>query len=135
MGQCRYDFLMVADADMNFIGYLERKKIFGRQVNASLPVIEMLSANARFVYEEQDAGSVAEIMGATNMDVIAVLSDKERNRVTGMITSADIVNAYSDKRSREKKPLRHLSVTRRTLRLIIKGRTLIQSNTKKFNSH
>ncbi|OYX93683.1 MAG: chloride channel protein, partial [Sphingobacteriia bacterium 35-40-5] len=117
MGQCRYDFLIVADADMNFMGYLERKKIFGRQVNASVPVIEMLSGNATFVYEEQDAGSVAEIMGATKMDVIAVLSDKDRNRVTGMITSTDIVKAYSDKRSREKKPLRHLSVTRRTLRL------------------
>lgn len=135
VSRCRYDFFIVTDHEENFMGYVERKKIFSRQIAGSVPVKEILSANSAFVYEEQDAGSVSEIMGHTKMDVIAVLSDKERNKVTGMITATDIVKAYSDKRSREKKYLRHLSVTRRTLRFIIKGRMLIKPNAEKIKEN
>lgn len=133
MSRCPHNFLIVTDEEENFMGYVERKKLFSNHIHASVPVKEILSTNMVFVYEEQDAGSVSEIMGSTKMDVIAVLSDKIRNKVTGMITTTEIITAYSAKRSREKKYQRHLSVTRRTLRFIIKGKTLIKSNTEKQN--
>lgn len=134
ISRCQYEFFIVTDQDENFMGYVERKKIFNRLITESVTVKDILSTNTAFVYEEQDAGLVSEILGLNKMDVIAVLSDKERNKITGMITTSDIVNAYSDKRSREKKHMRHFSVTRRTLRLILKGKMLIKANTERIDS-
>lgn len=135
MGRYPYHFLIVIDEEENFLGYVERKRLFGNHVNESAAVKEILSESTAYVYEEQDAGSVSEIMGSTKMDVIAVLSNKMRNKVTGMITTTEIITAYSNNRSREKKYQRHLSVTRRTLRFMIKGKSLMKANTDKIKAN
>ncbi|MBI2282450.1 MAG: chloride channel protein [Bacteroidetes bacterium] len=132
MSRYPYHFLIVIDEEENFLGYVERKRLFSSHVNEFVAVKEILSESTAYVYEEQDAGSVSEIMGSTKMDVIAVLSNKIRNKVTGMITTTEIVTAYSDNRSREKKYQRHLSVTRRTLRFMIKGKSLMKANSDKI---
>jgi CIC family chloride channel protein len=121
------DLFIVADDDENFVGYAERKKVFNRQIPEEATVREILSPKQFVVHEHMNAGAVAEIMGNAKMDVIAVLSNTTGSKITGMISAADIVNLYSGKRSQETKFERSLSIPRRTLRFIIKGRTSIRA--------
>jgi len=96
---------------------------------------EIISVNTAFVYKEQDTGTVSKVMGSAKKVVIVILSDKIRNKVTGMIITTDINEAYSDKCSREKKHQRQLSVTRRTLRFIINRKILIKANIGRIHTN
>jgi CIC family chloride channel protein len=121
------DLFIVADEDETFVGYVERKKVFNKQIAEEVTVRQILSPKEFFVTENLHAGAVAEIMGNGKMDVIAVLDNAADGRIIGMISTADIVNVYSAKRLHETKFERSLSIRRRTLRFIIKGRTSIRA--------
>jgi Mg2+/Co2+ transporter CorC len=70
-------------------------------------------------------------MGRTGMDVIAVLSKEDKDTIAGVITASDILRVYSDMHRRDNYYHTSISLPRRTMRLIVRGRTLIQQRKKK----
>lgn len=129
-----YSFFIVADENENFIGYAERVKLFDETIDSNLTVKDIISGNTPVVSEDSGVDTVCEIMGNAEMDVIAVLSKTEKNKIAGIITTADIVNAYSEMHRRSNHYHTSISLQRRTMRLIVKGRVLIQQRKAKATS-
>jgi CIC family chloride channel protein len=119
-------FFVIADEEENFMGYLQREKLFDEGLDENSPVKDIMMAHKPVVIEDQVVSRVSEIMGRTGMDVIAVLRKDNKNKVAGIITAPDIVKVYSDMHRRDNHYHTSISLPRRTMRLIVKGRTMMQ---------
>lgn len=126
-------FFVVADDEENFEGYLQREKLFDDGLDENTSIKGILMANNPVAVEDQAVSDVSEIMGHSGMDVIAVLSKDNKNKVAGIITAPDILKVYSDMHRKDSYYHTSISLPRRTMRLIVKGRTLMQQRRKEAN--
>ncbi|HVX52645.1 MAG TPA: CBS domain-containing protein, partial [Chitinophagaceae bacterium] len=124
-GKCNSRFLVVADRDENFAGYLPVETLYSGSEKADSPVGVALYDKAPFVTEDVPVNRVCEIMGDAGLDCIAVVS-KPGNKVTGIINAADIIKTYSHLHLQDNAYQTSISIPRRTLKLIVRGRTLVQ---------
>lgn len=129
-----YMFFIVADEEENFIGYAERDKLFDEGLRGQTPVKDIITGRTPVVHEEEGVDTVCEIMGNAEMDVIAVLSKTEKGKIAGIIAATDIINAYSEMHRRNNHYHTSISLQRRTMRLIVRGRVLMQQRKMKATS-
>lgn len=129
------NILIVTDRQENFIGYVETGKLLNAKANISSNSIQnILSKNLPVAYEQQSLASVADLIGNCNMQCIAVIDPARNNKVTGVVTSNDILQAYSDHHKEENNYRVSISVKRRTKKLLIKGRSFMHSTFSKENT-
>ncbi|TKK69407.1 chloride channel protein [Ilyomonas limi] len=127
-------FFVVADEEENFNGYVQREKLFDETIDENASVKDVMTAYNPVVLEDQPVSDASEIMGRTGMDVIAVLSKEEKNKIAGVITAPDILKAYSDMHRKDNYYHTSISLPRRTMRLIVRGRTLMQQRRKEADA-
>jgi H+/Cl- antiporter ClcA len=125
-----YKFFVVADEEANFNGYVQREKLFDETLDENTSVKDVMTGYSPVILEDQPVSDASEIMGSTGMDVIAVLSKEEKNKIAGVITAPDILKVYSDMHRKDNYYHTSISLPRRTMRLIVKGRTLMQQRRK-----
>jgi len=129
------NLFIVTDKHENFVGYVETGKLLKSGINKTSHSIQsIVSKNLPVVYAHQSLAAVSEIMGNCNMQCIAVIDREKHKKVTGIITSDDVLQAYSDHHKREKNYHVSISVKRRTKKLLIKGRSYMQSKFSKENT-
>jgi len=128
---CQNNLLIVTDKDENFIGYIDTTNLLSEHVNDSSSVSTLLSKKFPVAYTQQSLSTVAKIMGAYNMQSIAVLEGKRNREVAGIITSNQILQAYNNYHKKENNYQVAISVKRRTRKLLIKGRTFVHSKFSK----
>jgi predicted transcriptional regulator len=126
---CQYNYFIVADENENFVGYIERNTLLASAEDETPYSIQnIMVKNLPVAYERQDLAAISMLMGANNMQVIAVVVYEAGNlKVTGVVTSDDIIQAYSNHHKKESDYHVAISLKRRTGKLMIKGRLLIQS--------
>jgi predicted transcriptional regulator len=128
-----YEFnsFIVTDEHEHFLGYIERNKLLDSADNkAPYSVQNLFSKNLPVATMQQDLASIAEIMGTHNMQLIVVIADAKNNKVKGVISSNDILEAYSSHHRKESDYRVSISLKRRTKKLFIKGKSFLQSKLK-----
>lgn len=118
-----YDLFIATDESENFCGYIERQKLMAEHVlNNSIESI--LTSELPTVKLYEDLGTVSSLIGGYQMACIAVT---DNNKVMGMISANDILEAYSKHQQREDHYHVSISLKRRTRKLMIKGKSYIRS--------
>ena len=125
------NLLIVTDKHENFIGYVETTNLLNENVNDIPSLATMLSKKFPIAYTQQNLSSVAKIMGTFNMQSIAILEAKRNRKVAGIITSNLILKAYTNHHKKENNYQVSISVKRRTRKLLVKGRTFVNSKFSK----
>lgn len=129
----QHNYFVVADENENFIGYIERNTLLATANDAAgYSIQNILLKSLPVAYDHQDLSTISTQMGANEMEVIAVVKhDGKSLSVKGVITSGDILQAYSDHHKKESDYHVTISLKRRTKKLMIKGRLLVQSKFSK----
>lgn len=122
--QYKQYYFVVADEQENFIGYIKKAQLFDPGISGFIK--SLIANDLPVLHKNNDLGMASEVMGHSNMDAIAVVSNIAPHKVEGIITSADILQHYSDHRKKEQQYDVSISIKRRTRRLIVKGRLLMQ---------
>jgi len=123
-----YDTFIITDEHENFMGYVERNKLMNSAPNDNgYSVQNIFSKDLPVAHIQQDLASVSELMGSQNMQLIAVIAGNKSLKVKGIISAADILEAYSSHQKKESDYRVSISLKRRTKKLMIKGRSLLQS--------
>ncbi|HWB27538.1 MAG TPA: chloride channel protein [Chitinophagaceae bacterium] len=118
-------FVVVTAGEDQFAGYLQIKDLYAGDLIISSDVGKILSPGAPFVTKETPVNRICEIMGDAGMDCIAVISNPD-NKLVGVVHAWNIVEAYSHLHLRENAYHTAISLPRRTLKLILRGRTVIR---------
>ncbi|MGN6213425.1 chloride channel protein [Parafilimonas sp.] len=123
--------LIITDKKENFIGYVETGKVFTADDSiASNSIQTLISERLPVVQERQSLAAVSEVMANYDMQCVAVIEGNNK-KVKGVITSNDIVQAYSNHYKQENDYQVSISVKRRTKKFLIKGKYFMQSKFSK----
>ncbi len=129
------NLLIVTDKHENFVGYVETGKLLNADTNnTSYSIKTIVSKDLPVAYAQQSLASVSDIMGNCNMQNIAIIDPDRNKKVTGVVNANDILQAYSDHHKAENNYHVSISVKRRTKKLLIKGRSFMQSKFSKENT-
>lgn len=90
------------------------------------PVIPSAATGLPFVYLSDDVGLAAEMMGQHNTDTLLVRDNKASDKTVGIVTSAAILNYYSQQKQKE----HEYHSPKRTRRMMVQGRRLLQEPLK-----
>lgn len=130
----QHNLLLVINKNEQFAGYIETDNLIQAKENdAAFSIKEMITRDYPSVHQQQDMAYISTVMGTHNMQCIAVTKSEEDKEIVGVITSNDILKAYSNHHKKEDKYHVPISVKRRTRKLIIKGRILMRSKFLKAN--
>jgi chloride channel protein, CIC family len=77
-----------------------------------------------WIYDTEDAGLAAELMGKHHLDRLPVRNDKDE--LLGVVTAAGLLAFYSSQRRKE----HHYQSPARTRRILVQGRKLLRTTTK-----
>ncbi|MDQ2753031.1 MAG: chloride channel protein, partial [Bacteroidota bacterium] len=121
-----YHFFVVADDEERFSGYVTKEKLFDTNIDPAMSVAS-ITTDLPVATLDQSISMVSEIMGHHEMDVIAVVSNRKEQKLEGVITSADILKAYSNLHRRANHYHTHISIPKRAMRMIVRGRTLLHN--------
>ncbi len=128
-----YRLFVLADDNESFGGYVEKEKLFAAHVDPEAPVAS-IATSLPVATTDQPMNVICEIMGEKEMDVIAVVSNTEKPTLEGIITSSDILKAYSNLHRRANHYHTHISIPKRAMRMIVKGRTLLHNSRNDVHS-
>jgi H+/Cl- antiporter ClcA/predicted transcriptional regulator len=129
------NLLIVTDKHENFIGYVETGKLLNANANnTSYSIKNIISKKLPVAYAQQSLAVISDLMGNCNMQCIAVIDPARNKKVTGVVTANHILQAYSDHHKEENNYKVSISVKRRTKKMLIKGRSFMQSTFSKENT-
>jgi chloride channel protein, CIC family len=117
----------VADEAGSLYGIIEIKDIF----NTLHDEREMLTKIARkkpiTAYEDETLKAVADKMLSQHLEILPIVSRTKTEQLVGVLTYRDIIEAY-ELREQETEKKRTISIKKRSIRFIIKGKRLFGDN-------
>lgn len=106
-----------------FKGIVSDENIFSVQYSADATVENIADTPAFAIKDNETLKHAAEIMALRSLDSIPVIS-ASNNMLSGILSPRDIVSAYRKKVSEHKESIA-ISLRRRTLQMIVKGKKII----------
>jgi CIC family chloride channel protein len=119
------NFIVVSD-DGNYTGTISLNQIYNRKANIRSYLKEILSDNFGLAITATDnLRHAVERMSKAGVDVLPVVADKQANKVIGILSYKDIINAYSGHIEKNESAHVRISLKRQRIKMLIKGRRLI----------
>ncbi|MCC6885450.1 MAG: chloride channel protein [Ignavibacteria bacterium] len=125
------NYFVIADTDSKYVGLLSSSNLFSSIHPADTEVGELVKRKNIFVHPEDSLKRVVETMARENVDLLPILSE---NKIIGILSYGHILSVYKDVLDENEKKQSHISLTRQSLRILVKGQKLI-ALIKKKNSN
>lgn len=116
---------VVADDTGKLEGMVRREAIFDKSFGDDVPLTQLLTDKAPYIFEDNRLSLAADLMHRYRISVLPVVVRDGSKTVSGVLTHKDIFTAYSQRRNEEHIHARALSLRRRGIRLIVRGRRLL----------
>ena len=117
-------FILV-DKDSVLAGTIQRKTIFDKQWPDNTLISAFVTNTAPYVYEESRLSLAVDLMAKYDVDVLPVIAHGADKRVMGILAHKEIFSAYSKRRHEGESFQRTISLKRRGIKVVIKGRQLM----------
>ncbi len=121
--QAQRSYYIVGNAEGEFKGIIDRNAIFNMHHSPDLALENFITKTNIAVREKDTLKSAAETMAIENVDVLPVVS-AANNKLKGILSYKDILSAYR-RRIDEHHETVAISLKRRTLKMVIKGKKTI----------
>ncbi len=108
-------------------GSLLRKTIFDKQYADDTPLYRLITGAGVYLHPEHKLSLAVDIMVQYDIDVLPVV-ERDSMMVVGTITHKEIFDAYSKRRHEGQTYQRAISLRRRGIKIILKGRQLLGRN-------
>src|SRR5690606_14992892 len=100
------------------------RDIFSKQVADDELITKLIHEPQTYVYPENPISLAVDLMDKYKTEVIPVLSHDEDHEIVGVITARDIFAAYHRRRNEDEMLKQTISLKRRGIRVILRGRQL-----------
>lgn len=115
---------LVVDKKGHLLGHVTRRDIFSKQVADDELITKLIHEPQTYVYPENPISLAVDLMDKYKTEVIPVLSHDEDHEIVGVITARDIFAAYHRRRNEDEMLKQTISLKRRGIRVILRGRQL-----------
>ncbi|MGZ3952198.1 MAG: chloride channel protein [Flavisolibacter sp.] len=118
------NYFIVVNEDASFKGIVSFSNLFSMHHAATTPLGSLIKRKPFAVTAVESLRTAVELMAKENLDVLPVLSPT--NKVTGILSYTNILSAYKH-RVEEHQESVHISLKRRTLKILLHGRRRLTS--------
>ncbi len=117
-------FAVVNQAEQ-LIGLVKRKDIFAKQFDNNAPISSLIKGNTAYIYPDNELSMAVDIMDKHQTDVVPVISHGKDKKLIGVLTHKVIFAAYRKRRNEDEIYRQNISLRRRGIRIILRGRQLL----------
>lgn len=120
----KFTSFVVAGEKERFEGVVQRVDIFGKEYEDETPITTLIKNKDAYVFPNNQLSLVVEVMDKYKVNSVPVVSHDEGRRVLGVIYGETIFAIYNKRRDDEELEKQMISLRRRTMRIISKGKHL-----------
>jgi chloride channel protein, CIC family len=128
-----FSTFVVTDKDEKLKGIIRRKNIFDNNKPASASIDTLIDKNMVYIYPENKLSLAVDIMDKYQIDVLPVVSQEDK-KVIGILSHKNIFSVYRKRKNEDQIYERTISLKRRGIRIILKGRHLLGFGNEKSKS-
>lgn len=121
------DYFITVDSDGAYAGILKRANLYLAQSNGKKFIKEIIDPEHSFLKNDENLRTAVEIMVDRNGEALPVLSAKGA-KIIGILTYPDILSAYKHHLNENETAKTQISLRRRRIKMLVKGRKLKQIN-------
>lgn len=119
---CKAHEFVVLDENNHYAGIISRNDIFIKGLDPKTTVADLTTAANGFVQSTDSLKQAVSLMAKQNAEVLAVLAPN--GKLTGVLGYRDILSVYKEQLEENEHPHAHISLKRRRLKILLRGRKL-----------
>ncbi|MCW3120938.1 MAG: chloride channel protein [Flavipsychrobacter sp.] len=119
---------VLVDNEGGLSGTIQRKQVFGKQYADNTLLTEVITDIGPYVYEESRLSLAVDLMTKYELDMLPVIAQGNNKPVIGVLSHKEILSAYSKRRHEGENYQRAISLKRRGIKVILKGKQLFNRN-------
>ncbi|MEB0261158.1 MULTISPECIES: chloride channel protein [unclassified Mucilaginibacter] len=116
-------YFIAADDQGNYSGIVSAADINKHDMDGTAPLKSILQSSNQSVKSNDNLRKAVELMAERNVEVLPVVA---QNKVTGVISCKDIINAYKFYHEENDRVNTHISLKRQRLKVVVRGRELFK---------
>jgi CIC family chloride channel protein len=120
-------YIIIVDDDSAYAGIVKLADLYINNPDGNKLLKEIIDPAHFFLKNDDTLRTAAEIMAQNNTEALPVISAKG-NKVIGILTYQDILSAYKLHLDENETANTQISLKRRRIKMVIKGRKLINTN-------
>jgi len=119
---------VVLNNEGNYMGMVSRYDVFMKGLNPDMPLNDITTPGNGFVHGTDTLRRAVEIMATRNAEVLPVVS--AGGKISGVLSYRDVLSVYKEQLEENEHLHVHISLKRQRLKMLIKGRKLVQVESK-----
>lgn len=123
---------IVTDNNHTLVGIVHVEDIFSEDHPENTPVGTLAGTKEGYVYPETQLSTAIEMMDEFETAALPVVSPDRKQEVIGVLTYKNVFEAYRKRRSDDEIYKQSISLKRRSMRAIIRGRQIIEKRTERM---
>jgi len=128
LGEGQATAFVLTDDEGTLAGTIQRKLIFGKQHSDNTLLTSLVNELGPYVYEKSRLSLAVDLMAKYEIDILPVIAPGKDRKVIGVLSHKEILSAYSKRRHDGETFQRAISLKRRGIRVILRGKQFLSKN-------
>ena len=116
---------VLTDNEGMLAGTIQRKLIFGKQHPDNTSLTYLITGVGPYVFERSRLSVAVDLMAKYELDVLPVIKHEKDKKVIGVLSHKEILSAFSKRRHEGETYQRAISIKRRGIRVILRGKQFL----------
>lgn len=125
------NFFIVAGNESEFRGIISSSNLLSNHHDIRHSIGSLIKRNNISITADDNLRSAAELMAKENVDVLPVMSGTNEKKIIGILSYKDIIAAYTFKINEHITSHPSISLKRRSLKILLKGKKMMELISKK----
>lgn len=115
---------IIVDENKNYLGLVQRLDIFSKQFDDNAPIATLIKDRVAYIYPNNQLSLAVDLMDKFQIGILPVVSRSNPAKVLGMVSRKSIFSVYHKRRNEEELFKQTISLRRRSMRMIVRGRQI-----------
>ena len=124
-------YFLIVDPQGTFKGLINLPDVFNVKLDANLPIQTLIKHVPVTIPNNYSLRAAVTTMSRENVDMLPVVSVKDKNKLVGILSYKDILAAYRQDYNHNTSAAANLSLKRQTIKVLIRGHRLLPIRKKK----
>jgi CBS domain-containing protein len=120
----------VVNDEGSYMGTVSFKQIYSIKNNPDAVLLSILNHSPVTIYEDNTLRIAVDLMVKERIDVLAVVDRNNKERITGIVTHRNILEAYRLEKEENETASRSISLRGGGIKMILLGRSLLKHSAK-----
>jgi H+/Cl- antiporter ClcA len=120
-------YFIISSNEGEYRGIISSSNLLSKHHSPETLIGTLIKRRQISIAKDNSLRKAVELMAKENIDVLPVVSEENNNHIIGILSYKNIIPAYKQGIEAHEKPQAHISLKRRSLKMLVHGQKLITS--------